>query len=189
MGHPYVLPLGMGIDVLPFCKKISYGVLYGEKAENGSLEEWRHLSLYRGSDYIMNTRLLVIIPFLLLSMACFTFEGLAYRESLTDEYTVWTVESWEWTSIVERKTDGSLGPDLVGPMVFAYGWNEDFIIAKQHPNPKLKLRGTNTEITNWFIIEIATKNVHGPLTEEEFKELRQELGIPAWLIFTKTIET
>jgi len=72
-------------------------------------------------------------------------------------------------------------------MVFAYGWNDDFIIAKQHPNPD-DFGSVETDITNWFIIEVATGEVYGPLTEQEYIDLREKLGVPDSLTFTRTIE-
>jgi hypothetical protein len=72
-------------------------------------------------------------------------------------------------------------------MVFAYGWNEAFIIAKQHPN----LDGfdeIDTGVTYWFIVEVANREIHGPLSETEYLGLRKELAIPRDLDFVKTIE-
>jgi hypothetical protein len=71
-------------------------------------------------------------------------------------------------------------------MVVAYGWNDDFIIAKQHPN----LDGfsqVDTSLTYWFIVQVATGDVYGQLTEEEYLQHRGELGIPDEVGFTRVI--
>jgi len=70
-------------------------------------------------------------------------------------------------------------------MVFAYGWNDDFIIAKQHPMRHWPDIDTNT--TYWFIIEVGSGRVHGSLTEQQYTSLRQEIGVPSDLTFTKRL--
>jgi hypothetical protein len=72
-------------------------------------------------------------------------------------------------------------------MVFRYGWNADFIIAQQHPMQD-GFDELNTGVTDWFILEVATGEVHGPLTEEAYVGKRQTLGVPDDLDFTHTIE-
>jgi len=82
---------------------------------------------------------------------------------------------------------------VVSSTVFAVGYNEEYIIVKQHPrefpNPPDKT------ITKFFIVPIKNKvhqsldeNKLGPLTELEFKEKRKELRIPEDLTFTKVFK-
>ena len=73
-------------------------------------------------------------------------------------------------------------------MVFAYGWNSNFIIAKQHPTKDIMEPTIDTGITNWFIIQVSTGEVYGPLSEQEYTKLREELDVPTELTFTETIE-
>jgi hypothetical protein len=40
----------------------------------------------------------------------------------------------------------------------------------------------------WFIIEVQTREVYGPLSEQRYEELREELGVPEELVFTETVE-
>jgi len=82
---------------------------------------------------------------------------------------------------------------VVGPTVFAVGYNEEYIIAKQHPREFPSLHDKST--INYFIVPINNKvhqspdeNKIGPLTELEFIEKRKELGIPEDLTFTKVFK-
>ncbi len=84
-----------------------------------------------------------------------------------------------------------VGPDgcqIVEPKVTSYGWNHDFIIAKQNPVLGWTDENVALYITHWFIIEVASGKVHGPLTKDEFIELRRTLGVPSDLTFTRNVE-
>lgn len=108
------------------------------------------------------------------------FVGFAYEDEVAADYRVVGLERLEDVRI-ERGDAGQ----VVAPMVFAYGWNDDFILAKQHPVrdwPKV-----DTGTTYWFIIEVQSGKVHGPLMEEQYVELRQALGIPLDLTFTRSV--
>lgn len=77
---------------------------------------------------------------------------------------------------------------VVNETVFAVGFNDKYIIVKQHPS-------NNKSITNYYIVPVykentlwAGKGVVGPLTLEQFTEKRKELSIPDDLTFTKEIE-
>jgi hypothetical protein len=123
-----------------------------------------------------------------LSIGCFCIEGLAYKDDLPGDYAVWAVGVREWASIVKRLpgSPGSLGEEVVGPMVYAYGWNDEFIIAKQHP--LVNVSSIDPTTTLWYIIDLHSDTVHGPLTEEQYTDLRSAMQIPPQLTFTETIE-
>jgi hypothetical protein len=96
-------------------------------------------------------------------------------------YEVMWVDVREQQCICER--DGMLSAScsiLVDEYVFSVGHNKNFIIAKQHPviypKPSEDFK-IDTSITNYFIINISTKKVFGPLTQEEFIKQRKELKI------------
>ncbi|MCL5283087.1 MAG: DUF3997 domain-containing protein [Planctomycetes bacterium] len=108
----------------------------------------------------------------------FTFEGLAYEDDLVGGYRVQAVDTRKDAAIYREN-------QVVPPMVFAYGWNDDFILAKRHPS--LDGWKPNLYVTHWYLIEVHTAKVHGPLTEQQSTELRRELGTLAELTFTKTI--
>ena len=111
--------------------------------------------------------------------------GSFYEEDLGNGYDVWAADVIEQVAVYKKHKQGSGGVEVVPSMVFAYGWNDDFILAKQHP---LKShRKVDTSITYWYIVEVASGNVHGPLSEGEFNKLRTELKVPAEISF-KTIQ-
>jgi hypothetical protein len=124
---------------------------------------------------------------LLLTLACGGI-GLAYEHDLTQDYAVWATDLMTQAAVVQKDAQGGSGASsVVRPMVFSYGWNETFIIAKQHPN----LDGfdeVETSVTHWFIIEVTSDTVHGPLTEDEYHRLYQRLGVPDDLDFTETVK-
>ena len=113
------------------------------------------------------------------------FHGPIYEEDLVNGYAVWALDVMQDAAIVLKDKGGSGGTVVVPHMVFAYGWNDDFIIAKQHPEKKD--RKVDISITYWYIIEVASGDVHGPLNEDEFDKLRTELNVPSELSF-KTIQ-
>ena len=112
------------------------------------------------------------------------FMGLAYEEDLVNGYAVWAADIMQDAAIVLKDKGGSGGIVVVPHTVFAYGWNDDFIIAKRHPR---KDRKVDTSLTYWYIVEVASGDVHGPLSEDEFSRLRTKLKVPPELSF-KTIQ-
>lgn len=81
-------------------------------------------------------------------------------------------------------SDGdNYGTFIIGT-VFAVGYNEKYIIVKQHPN-------NNRNVTNYFILPLikgfnwrTNNGLLGPLTLDQFNEKRKELNIPDSLKFT-----
>ena len=87
----------------------------------------------------------------------------------------------------EPKDNQNYG-SITGSTIFAIGFNDKYIIAKQHPrtfpNPP------DTTHTNYYILPLKSgmdwksKNgLMGPFTFEQFNEKRKELNIPNELIF------
>ena len=110
-----------------------------------------------------------------------------YNEGLGNGYAVCAADVIEQTGVVRVDKQGfGGGLVVVPPTVFAYGWNDDFILAKQHPLNEMDWK-VDASITNWYIVEVASGNVHGPLSEGEFNKLRTELKVPAEISF-KTIQ-
>lgn len=114
--------------------------------------------------------------------------GLAYEHDLTADYAVWATDLLEQAAVVQKAPQGSSASSVIWPMVCAYGWNDDFIIAQRHPNLD-NSRDIDFTVTEWYVLVVATETVHGPLTEAEYHQLRQELDVPAELDFSHTIET
>ena len=71
--------------------------------------------------------------------------------------------------------------------VFAAGWNDEYIIVKQHPMGP-GAASSDRSVTNWYIVRISDDNVFGPLTEDEFVAKRVELGVPGTLSFTRVFK-
>ena len=132
------------------------------------------------------TQLAFLILILWLALACGGI-GLAYEHDLTADYAVWATDTNTQAAVVQKIPDSSSAATVIGPMVFRYGWNADFIIAQQHPVQD-GFDELNTGVTDWFILEVATGEVHGPLTEGAYVRKRQTLGVPDDLDFTHTIE-
>lgn len=129
---------------------------------------------------------ILAFSFLLIAIfACGPY-GLAYEKELVGKYVVSAVDIEDQAGLI-KKTSSDHSNYIISPMVFAYGWNNDFIIAKQHPFPA---DGGFADITttNWFIVVVASEAVYGPLTEQKYIELRQKLGVPDTLIFTESID-
>jgi hypothetical protein len=65
---------------------------------------------------------------------------------------------------------------IIDEYVYAVGYNENFIIAKQQS-------GLDTTSTNYFIIDIYTNQkssktgIYGPLNLNEFESMRKKLGV------------
>jgi hypothetical protein len=123
---------------------------------------------------------------IVLSLACGGI-GLAYEHDLTSDYAIWAPDANAQAAVVQKIPDSSSASTVIGPLVFRYGWNAEFIIAQQHPVQD-GFDELNTGVTHWFILEVATGKVHGPLTEAVYIRTRQTLGVPDNLDFTHTIE-
>lgn len=79
---------------------------------------------------------------------------------------------------------------VVNPTVFAVGYNNDFIIIKQHPSKFGE--ALDKSVVNYYIVPLKVKihnapdeNKIGPLSQDEFLQKREELKIPEELSFTK----
>jgi len=127
----------------------------------------------------------LVIALTLLSVACCF--GHAYHEEICEGYVLVAVDTMNQL-MLGHETNGVEG--VVSAAVFAVGVQDPFIIVKQHPAP---FPGRpNKEVTNYFIVVMPEDRsryprdgVFGPLTKQEFAEMRAELGVPEELKFTK----
>jgi hypothetical protein len=152
----------------------------------------RSLNAYARGDEMKATlsgyrRQIALLILLMLTLACGGI-GLAYEQDLSGPYAVWAPDSVEQAAIVEKIPDSSGATVVIDAMVFSYGWNDDFIIVKQHPNAD-GIDAVDAGVTQWFILDVANEKVYGPLTEEAYHRTRRDLGVPDSLDFTKTIDT
>lgn len=85
-----------------------------------------------------------------------------------------------WIDTPENQFISLPNKTIVDGYVFAVGHNDNFIIAKQHPNAGFDGNyEINTLVTNYFIIKIVSTEpeVLGPLNQSEFKSLVKRLKI------------
>ncbi len=108
--------------------------------------------------------------------------GLAYQKHLSGKYSLIATDILEQMCISEPS--GPNGWNGVIPQtVFAVGWDDRFIVAKQHPN-KDHLYGLDKTITNYYILRVSDGHRTGPLDEASFKAERSNQGVPESLAFT-----
>lgn len=114
--------------------------------------------------------------------------GMAYDKQISASYSLQANHSRNEMSLVYTDTNGYQW-GVVNQTVFAIGFNNNFIIAKQHPRGNTKTPGIS--LTNFYVIPLnnATgnyegKNILGPLTETEYDVKREELHVPKSLVFS-----
>ncbi len=127
---------------------------------------------------------LAIIFLIVFSAGCFRKE---YKQSITGGYALYAYASHEDMTIMYFDKYG--GFEVIGPTVFAIGYDKNFIIAKQHP--AVYPEKENKLITNYFIIPLkqpvswTAQNVAmGPFNEKEFLGMRAKLKIADTLHFS-----
>ena len=85
-----------------------------------------------------------------------------------------------WIDTPENQFISFSNKTIVDGYVFAVGHDDNFIIAKQHPNAGFDGNyEINTLVTNYFIIKIVSNEpkVIGPLNQSEFKSLVKRFKI------------
>jgi hypothetical protein len=114
--------------------------------------------------------------------------GFAHDERLTGDYRLIAVDSVEEMSVCRRLPDGN-AIGRIGETVFAVGWNDQYIVAKQHP-------AKNRNVTNYYFLDISrdstyadpSQSVTGPLTEAVFNQRKAELKLPDFRRTIKQLE-
>ncbi len=135
-------------------------------------------------------RAIYFYSILLLFRGC---SGLTIKEKIIDNYYLIASDSQEACNLSFKENDQANFWTIIDATVFAAGYNEDYMIVKQHPrtfpNPPDK------KITNYYILPLkngmdwrSKNSLMGPLTLEQFNEKRRELNIPESVVFTKEIE-
>lgn len=112
--------------------------------------------------------------------------GFAHDEPLTGNYCLIATDLLEQMSISYSFENGS-AVGRIDETVFAVGWDQRYIVAKQHPN-------NNRALTNYYYLEMAKdspyadprESVTGPLTAQQFASKQNELKLPP---FTRTIKS
>jgi hypothetical protein len=104
--------------------------------------------------------------------------GFVHDEHITGPYRLIAVDADNQMSISYDLGDGSAA-GRINETVFAFGFDERFIVAKQHPN-------ADRSVTNFFYLDMTkdskcadpTDSVTGPLTEKEFESEAKLLNLP-----------
>ncbi len=127
-------------------------------------------------------RTIVLLAISALLCSC----GFVHDERLTGNYRLIAVDVMEQMS-VDHSLDNGSAIGRINETVFAVGWDQRYIVAKQHPN-------NNRAVTNYYYLEMAkdspyadpSASVTGPLTAQEFASKQNELKLPP---FTRTIKS
>lgn len=130
---------------------------------------------------------------LVLVTLCSSCQGFVHKEHIVDKYYLIAVDSKSDMSVSYQLDNG----DFIGVVnggVYAIGFGDNYIIAKQHP---LDETGRlNKEVTRYYIVPIdknisqykVDSNKIGPLSEEMYLQKRTELNVPNELAFSNLIE-
>jgi nitrous oxide reductase accessory protein NosL len=111
--------------------------------------------------------------------------GYAHDEKLTGPYRLIAVDVDEQMDVsYSLPNGGAIG--RIPETVFSVGWNDRYIVAKQHPK-------NNRSITNYYYLDMSrdstyadpSASVAGPLKESDFLRKRTELSLPD---FSRTIK-
>jgi hypothetical protein len=108
--------------------------------------------------------------------------GSAYEKRLVGNLGLAAVDTQKQMSVVEFNASGSGYETLVPYMVFAVGWDESHIIAKRRPSDSsVKV---DKPITQYYIITLSDRKVHGPFDKTEYRSQRKALKVAESLDFT-----
>jgi len=128
----------------------------------------------------------IIVSLTFISLFCIWFSlygRLDHDEKLTGNYRLMSADAPEQMSVCYSHDKG--GSVRIGETVFSVGWDNRYIVAKQHPN-------NDRTITNYYYLEMAkdsmyaqpSTSVTGPLTALEYASKQSELKLPD---FTRTL--
>lgn len=120
-----------------------------------------------------NKVILLIIPLFLLT-GCFGICIPEYPHTIGEKYEL---ERANNSDIVIQFNDrlNSMN-DSIGPKVYEVSWNKKYIFAKQHPFEYYTGKGPDTNITNYWIIDMDAEKRMGPFNEEEFNDKVRKLN-------------
>ncbi len=114
--------------------------------------------------------------------------GSLHDEKLVGPYHLAAMNSLEDMQVCYVLSNG----DTVGRIdgtVYAVGWSDRFIVAKQHPNG-------NRSIIRFYILDISRDSTYanpgasvtGPFTEAEFRSMQATFGLPEFTRVIRSLE-
>jgi hypothetical protein len=106
--------------------------------------------------------------------------GFAYENRLVGNLGLAAVDVMPQMAVVEFTPSGAT--HLVGPTVFAVGWDQSHILAKRHPSEAIDR--IDKTLTQYYIVTVHDRKAHGPFNEAEYRLQRQALGVSDSLDFT-----
>lgn len=122
-------------------------------------------------------RVLIILLIVIMIQSCDY-----YQKQIGENYFIRAINSRETMDIGFGKKDGSEG--IVDQTVFEVHWNDLYILAKRHPLEGVGNDGINRDSTEYYILKKvkfgeakASQNMFGPLTKQEYKFKKEELGL------------
>ena len=132
----------------------------------------------------MRTRIIFLYIICLLS-SCIGGSGFVTKDHIFGNYYLVAPDDDIQLSLsYHEPVDGDNYGTFITETIFAVGYNEKYIIVKQHPN-------NNRTVTNYFILPLikgfnwrTNNGLIGPLTLDQFNEKRKQLSIPDSLKFT-----
>lgn len=101
-------------------------------------------------------------------------------KKLPGNYNICWVDNMRWQTIMYNSNGHGGGSYEVDPYIFSVGYNDKFIIAKQHPLCKDYLDSNcfpDQNVINYFIINVIDREKFGPFSENEFQQKKKELNI------------
>jgi hypothetical protein len=125
-------------------------------------------------------KFIAVLLFAAMLAGCGGF-GFAYEKQLSGKYGLVAVDVLDQMSVSETLPSGS-AVGIINQTVFAVGWDEHFIIAKQHPNDAS--HHMDKSVTKYYILRVLDGALTGPLDESEFDIQRDKLGVSKSLSFT-----
>ena len=117
----------------------------------------------------MLKKIIAFITLYFLSISCFGLFDAGSRD-ITAGYELSWIDLPEENQFINNKS----GEGVISSHVYAVGFNNNFIIAKQYPKTK---NFVHRNKTNYFIIEVRKGNIIGPINKNAFEKKRRELKI------------
>lgn len=107
------------------------------------------------------------------------------HQNIVGDFYIWSTNGLEEEQCLRRESEDK-SYDLVDRMIFAYWYNDNYIIVKQHPRINEYEGEVDKNITNYLIVKIGFErdslgyyndSVIGPLEEKELDTKVKELEI------------
>ncbi|WP_296621572.1 DUF3997 domain-containing protein [Marivirga sp.] len=129
--------------------------------------------------YIYKLRVILIVLICTLGISgCFGIFD-SGSDTITDNYILSWIDLQESQVIRKTSKECPTGCEaMTPPYIFSVGFNDEFIVAKQHPTAGFE-EGykIDSSITNFFIIKLSNDEVIGPLNKLQFDSTKSHLSI------------